>query len=645
MRSWVSALGAAIAVLAALHKMLYASVLVNDDFMHRAYALQLLAGEWPIRDFFDYGMVLMYVTSALAQMVFGYRLLAEAMVIGIVVAASTFLVFDLVRRLTTSTAIATLSAVLFVVAMPRSYGYPKLIVYAVAAVLWWQYVAKPTSWRAVALGVWTAIAFYWRPDHGVYMAIGVTLAMIAAHGVSVRTMTECVRAGVVTIALVVPWLVFASVQMHGISRYVESGMTAAVEEHITQQTMPRWPIRRLSDLVMVDPPEQYAPSIGLRWTRDSSPESRQQVIDRYGLTVVATRDDVSQTARVSERTIDAVRALVAEPIIEDTDGIDRGAAQISESTWPPSQRRRFDHWWLRLHILPTLGQPGEGGELATIFLFALPLAAIALAAPLRQYLPTAVTTSQLISFAVFTLIVDVGVLRAPFNVRVGDGIVLPGIVMGILVAVAVRATRESRTGVKWAARGAAAIVVLLLMKSLAGAGQSTERVDWVAGEWESWDRSRAAREEVVGRLMSSPPIDYWQKRNPEVTIRLAAYARECVPESERILVLWFAPEIYYYSDRLMATRHAFFLTEFGGLPFEREMEIDKIKRLPPAIVFTRPKSERSVRKAFPEVMHLVGRDYHIAGSIPDNDDPYQILVRADRTPVRDYGADRWPCYR
>ncbi|HYJ93310.1 MAG TPA: hypothetical protein VEV86_01765, partial [Vicinamibacterales bacterium] len=152
-----------IALLAGLHKMLYASVLVNDDFMHRVYALQLLAGEWPIRDFFDYGMVLMYLTSALAQLVFGYRLLAEAIVIGVVVAASTFLVFDLVRRATESTAAATLSAVLFVVAMPRSYGYPKLIVYAVAAVLWWHYIWKPAPWRAIALGVWTAIAFYWRP--------------------------------------------------------------------------------------------------------------------------------------------------------------------------------------------------------------------------------------------------------------------------------------------------------------------------------------------------------------------------------------------------------------------------------------------------------------------------------------------------
>ncbi len=250
----------------------------------------------------------------------------------------------------------------------------------------------------------------------------------------------------------------------------------------------------------------------------------------------------------------------------------------------------------------------------------------------------------MVCFAVFALIVNVGVLRAPFYVRVGDGIVLPGIILGVLVTMAVRATRESRVRTKWFARGATAVVIVLLVKSLAGAGQSAERVSWVAGEWESLDRSRAAREEVVGRLMSSPPIDYWQKRNPEVTLRLAAYARECVPESERILVLWFAPEIYYYSDRLMATRHAFFLSEFGNLPAERDMEIDKIRRRPPAVVFTRAKSERPVSKAFPQVMDLLARDYHVAGSVKD-EDPYQILVRTDRTPVREYGAERWPCYR
>ncbi len=633
-----------IALLAALHKMLYASVLVNDDFMHRAYALQLLGGDWPIRDFFDYGMVLMYVVSALAQMVFGYRLLSEAIVIGVMTAASTYLVFDLVRRLTASSAAATLSAVLFVVAMPRSYGYPKLIVYAVAAVLWWAYIKKPEPRCAIALAVWTAMAYYWRPDHGAYVALAVVLAMIAAHGVSLQTVRESVRAGLVTVALVAPWLVYASVEMHGLGRFIESGMTAAVEEHISGQTMPRWPLSRVSDLVSVDRQDAYAPSIGLRWTRDSTAESRQQVIDRYGLTVVSTRDEVSQTMRLSERSIDAVRALVAEPIVEDTDGIDRGSAQISDSAWPPSQRRHFEHWWLRLNLLPRLSQQAEGGEASAILLFALPLVAIILAVPLRPYLPAAVTSTQLVCFAVFALIVDFGVLREPFHVRVGDGIVLPGIILGILVTTTVRATRESHAGTQWLARGASGVIIVLLMKSLAGAGQSTERVTWVAGDWESLSRSRGIRAEVVSRLMSSPPIDFWQQRPSEVTLRLAAYAHECVPESERILVLWFAPEIYYYSDRLMATRHAFFLAELGNLSFERDMEIDKIRRWPPAVVFTRRGSEGAVRKEFPQVMDLLARDYHVAASVED-DDPYLILVRADRTPAREYGADRWPCYR
>ena len=117
-----------------------------------------------------------------------------------------------------------------------------------------------------------------------------------------------------------------------------------------------------------------------------------------------------------------------------------------------------------------------------------------------------------------------------------------------------------------------------------------------------------------------------------------------VVEPERILVLWFAPEIYYYSERLMATRHAFFLEQFGGLPYEREMEMDKVRRSPPAIVFTRAKSERSVRKAFPQLMEFLARDYRVGGSVKD-DDPYFVLVRADRTPVREYGTDHWPCYR
>jgi hypothetical protein len=642
MRSRAYGLGAGLAVLAALHKLLYASVLVNDDFMHRAYGLQVLGGDRPIRDFFDYGMVLMYAVSAAAQELFGYRLFAEAFVIAVMVGISTFLAFALVKRLTDSILAAALSAIVFLVAMPRGYGYPKLIVYAVAAVLWWRYSDKPVAARAVALGLWTAIAFYWRPDHGAYVAMGVILVMISAHGLSRQTMAACARAGIVALALIAPWLIYASVQLGGLGRFVESGTIAAVEEHVTGQTVPRWPVLRVSDLIDVETPEPYAPTFGVRWTHDSSAESRARVLAEYGLTVASTRDEVSQTVRASERTLPALRQLIAEPILEDTDGIERGAARVSSSNWPESQRRRFEHWWLRVRWLRALDEQGAAGEAATILLFALPAAAVAVTA--RKYLPEKVTRTQLIAFAVFALIVNFGVLRTPFHIRAGDAIVLPAILLGIIAASLQHVTATMQRAGRWLVRAIAVVVVLMFMKSLAVAGQSGERITWLAGEWESLDRARGAWEEVTGRLMSSPPIDYWRNRHPEVTLRLAAYARECVPETDRILVLWFAPEIYYYSERLMAGRHVFYLSQFSGLPFEREMELAKIGRVQPPVVFTREKSERNAREAFPEALDLVKRDYHVAGSIEDND-RYLILVRNDRVPQRGYGPKQWPCYR
>ena len=107
-------------------------------------------------------------------------------------------------------AAALLSAMLFLVAMPRSYGYPKLIVYAVAAVLWWRYVSEAghrrersllvSGPRLRSIGVRTMAPMSLQ---------GVMLATMAAHGLGVKALGESARAGIVAIALVAPWLMFA----------------------------------------------------------------------------------------------------------------------------------------------------------------------------------------------------------------------------------------------------------------------------------------------------------------------------------------------------------------------------------------------------------------------------------------------------
>jgi hypothetical protein len=632
--------GLVVAVVACVHKLLHAAFLVNDDFMHRAYARQLVAGDLPVRDFFDYGMGLMYALSALAEATIGYRLLSEAVLVGALVGLATFLVYDTVRRATGSTTAAVLAALLLVVATPRSYAYPKLIVYAVAAWLWWWYVQAPALRRALALGAAAGVAFYWRPDHGAYVAVGAALAILAAHGPTRVTLARWAQSGGVAMALVTPWLVFASIQGGGLLRYVQSGTTAATEEHrVTGRVVPGWPIRRPADVLRVDPPGLYAPVVGIRWTADSTAEDRRAVVERYGLEVVDMRDDRSGHVRLSPRAVAGLRALIAEPVVEDTDDIDRGAGRVSRDEWPAARERRFSHWWLRIRVLPGLDASPAAGEAAAVLFFALPLLALGSAVLLRAHLPPRIEPAWLAWFAVFTLVVDLGLLRTPFNVRVGEAVVLPAITLALVGVALLRLDRRGWR--RWPPRLAVALLALLVVKSLSVTGQPGERVRQIARA-DAGDPGSAA--DVWSRLLTSPPVDHWRGRTPEVTLRLATYARDCLPAGERILVMWFAPEIYYYADRPMAGRHAFFLPGLGALPHEHAMEIAKIRRAPPGMVFVKAGSTREPRETFPELFDLIARDYRPGARIEADDDRYDVLVPRDRPARRGYGEGGWPCY-
>jgi len=634
--------GLVVAVLAGLHKLLAAAFLVNDDFMHRAYARQLLAGDLPVRDFFDYGMGLMYALSALAEATLGYRLLSEAVLVGVLVGLATFLVYDTVREATGSTVVAVLAAVLLVVATPRSYAYPKLILYAGAAWLWWWYVLGPSLRRALILGAAAGVAFYWRPDHGAYVAVGVALAILVAHGATRVTVARWVQSGATAITFVIPWLIYASIQGDGFLHYVQSGTTAATEEHrVTGRVVPGWPITRPADLLRVDPPRLYAPVVGIRWTAESTPEARQAVVDRYGLEVVDMRDDRSGHVRLSPRAVRELGSLIAEPIVEDTDDIDRGAGRVSPDEWPAARERRFSHWWLRIRILSGLDASPAAGEAAAVVFFALPLLALVAAAPLRAHLPPGLGPAGLAGFSVFTLIADLGLLRTPFNVRVGEAVVLPAITFALLGYTLVRLAGASRGWRRWTPLLVVVLLTLVVVKALAVTGQPGERVR----------RLMAARGEEPGslsdvwsRLWTSPPIDYWRGRTPEITLRLATYARDCLPAEDRVLVMWFAPEIYYYADRPMAGRHAFFLPGLGVLPHEHEMEMAKIRRSPPGLVFVKAGSTREPRETFPELFDLIARDYRLGASVEADDDRYEVFVPRDRPSRRGYGDGEWPCF-
>jgi hypothetical protein len=624
--------------------MVIASLPLNDDFVHRTLAMQLLAGELPMRDFLDVGGMLSYGIAAGAQLLFGHRLLSEAVVLTVMMAFSTFLVFALVRDLTGSTIAAALSAVLLVVAGLRGYAYPKMVVYAVAAALWWSYVREPTRGKMLLLGAWVAVAFYWRPDHAVYVAIGAALAAGAAHGLHWLVAIRLGQAAAVSLVGIAPVLVLASVTI-GLGPYIQAGVAIGSGQHVTTNThaWPRWPIRRLPDIVRLDAAEAFAPTVSLRWTEGSSAAERSAVVNRYGLTPVADDGPLVQVVRLSDASPSLVRGLINEPVVADTAGIDRGRSAVPWSTWPIWDRWRFSYWWLRFRLFTGVSEHTRAGEAVAALFYGLPLVVIVGAIWLQRYLQPVATAPRLLAFALFGVITAFGLMRTPYDVRAVDDVVVPSILFGLLIAAAWRSAAASR-GLR---RGALVLVsvvfAVLVVKSVAVAGQFADRVGWLTGDGRSLSRTVGAWSEVRDRLLARPPLTYWDGKPTSPELQLARYANECVPSSRRLLVLWFAPEIYYYADRLMATRELMYETAQLSLALEERLMLEKFQRFTPPLVFVAGGLERMAGHIYPTVIERLRHDYAPAGSVEDDGQRYQVFLRKNETVVRSYGDHAWPC--
>lgn len=635
-------IGIALAVVAGVLQAVIASSPTNDDFLHVVLARQILAGDLPVRDFFDLGTWLTYGISATSQVILGHRLLAEAVVVGLALAASTYLVFRVVHELTGSTMAAVVSAILLVVAGPRGYSYPKIIVYAVAATMWWWYVTQPTRGKLLAFGAWVAAAFYFRGDHGVYVAAILALAVIAAHGISWASVVRVCQAGGVAFVLVTPVFVMIAATV-GFASIMQSTQAVMDAQHTSTHSWPRWPIQRFSDFIRLDGPEEFAPLVSLRWTENSTPESREALFARHRVLPVANDGPRVQVARLLDFSPPAIRALINEPIVEDTSGIDRGQSALLPDTWPEWERQRFTHWWLRFRILPGIDEQTRASDAVAALFYTLPILVLLTAPWLSRYLPEPVTSWRLALFALAGVTTALGLMRSPYDVRAVDNVVVPAILFGSCVATLWQAAARAAMLRRWMFRVAAVIFALIVVKSVAVAGQFGDRVTYMAGDWDSVAHARGAWADVQARLTASPPLTYWQKPDAPVQIRLARYAAECVPRSRRLLVLWAAPEIYYYSDQLMASRHLFFDAGYEKLPVEERLALEKIQRFSPPLVFATSELEAFTRQMYPGVVEYVGRTYDAVDSIEEEGVRYIILLKRNESVVRQYGEHHWPC--
>jgi hypothetical protein len=201
----------------------------NDHYVILARAYQVLAGDWPIRDFEDPGYPAAYLLSAGAAFVFGPSLAVEVLLDVTIVALAAAMTFQLAHRASGSLTVGLAAAALEVMLYPRLYNAPKLFVPIVAIAIAWRYAAAPGTAGLLALGAWTGVAFLVRHDFVVYVGAAALALILTGGGTPEVWRRRAAWFAVSVLAVVLPWACYVQWAV-GLPAYLASAMRFTVAE-------------------------------------------------------------------------------------------------------------------------------------------------------------------------------------------------------------------------------------------------------------------------------------------------------------------------------------------------------------------------------------------------------------------------------
>ena len=594
-------------VISFLFRFLYPQV-NNDFFLHVVRGRQMLLGELPVRDFVESGLPGMSVVSAIAEAVGGYSLMTEVTVGIFFMSIGAVLVFLLASEASRSRIIGLLIAVWTVSMAARLYSYPKIFLYPLALWMLWRYLDRPGRVQTVVLAGCTALAFFFRHDHAVYIGVAVVLTLFMRHWQGGRR--DLSRAmtlyALVTTLLLSPYLLF--IQVHGgLGAYIRTGVEFSRDEAVRNGRV--WPT----------------------WTYHLNDPSRAN-----GL------------------------SMLNDPDIEDIPGIDRSTGDLVAPLAEPASGFVF---------FEDVGTLISSNALTWVFhlFWGMPLAAIGVLVwrRARDSVSLAVMpheTGKIVVLALLALLVNFGMLRSSLPARIGDvagvapivGAWLMGLAFGGLGSIPRRLHGWWVAGarqVSWrplaqagraAGRGLAAAAVLIVtyasVLEVGGFRNWLDRTGFDHGV--SLDRIRTLTIRTYRELSVFPPEDPWAPLGTEELKALTRYFHECTTPEDRLFIAGFSPDVYFYSARGFAGGHDDFNPDLHSSLRDQRLTIDRLERQSVPIVLIK----RDLAQA-PFVDAYLRQRYRLVPHIdPETTEGLSLFVERRRAPTRVYTPLNTPCY-
>jgi hypothetical protein len=625
-------------VLAFLFRFLSAEF-TNDHFMHLAEGRQVLYGEWPARDYFDFGLPLQAVTSALTLLWSGQNLYGEALVTVAFIAAGVALTFVVSAHLSRSLIVASAVAVVALLASPRLYNYPKAFFYVLVLAAVWRYATRPTGHRLAQLGCAVGLAFLYRHDHGLYTGVStIALFVVLYWSKPIAGLVAFAKYAGIVLLVIAPFLLFVQFTI-GLPWYI-SDLVPGAQSSIAPWFNPL-PVeidRSLAPFVIVPPAERR---FHVRWADTVDATTRGTLEQKYQLERARAEGGSTWSYVTTDEGHANIRALTDDPAVADTNGIDRGAGVLAvRELWYEWLQRRVPI--LRMQVLPGLFMRNNALPVFYYLTIAVPLiglivlATVAWRGRIDRLEGSVAATAVLLS-----LIVVQTLVRGSPDSRLPDVTTTVCVVGAWIVG---RACRTQRAAVRRLAVSTATVLWLVSVWSVgtnARAGEALNASRILVGPLGIADRFSQMHSRLTRR-----PIDTWDDH--ETGYRgLTRYAFACTNPDDRLLVTWFEPIIYFYAERRFGGRHPFFDGGWQDSARDQQATVDRLRQQRIPMVFIRDEFELMFRKYFPIVADHVNANYLKVEPLANADQiaSYQIWVDKSRPVVRRDERFGLPCYR
>ena len=600
---------------------------LNDHFVHLSRARQILLGDVPIRDFFDPGLLLHYYLSSAVQLVFGYNLFGEALLNISLVAFGTMLVFHLSARLSRSLWLAAGAALLTAVASPYLYNYPKVFLYVSAIGLVWLYAQRGSRLHVGLMAVLTAVAFLLRHDHGVYIAFMMVCFLGLREWGGAQLWRRLGLYAGVTAGLLLPFLVFVQttaglVTYFGGSRPQVNTLASSLSSLLIVPVPVKFDLS--APLWLVAP----AGPVNVRWAEGVDEAARREREVRYGLTAGVGLESRTWRYVLTDYESENVRSLIEDELVEDTAGIDREAARVP----------------LKRSFIP--GLFNEQNALAWFYYLTLLVPVVALVRVGADWRLGRVARSEaavVAAAAILCGIISHTLIREDPHARLAD-VAAPTFV---LVAWLAR-RRDMSVGPHVRDRlKRAGIFTLFLVTfvSVWSYGRTTTLLarsgvpGGLAGVWEKLG--------AVNRRLHLRPIDDWAPPGSHGLRALTRYVLDCTAPSDRVLVTWFAPDVFYYAERGFAGGQVYLAGPWHASVADQRLTIERMQQQSVPIILGRRDEEVKFRQEFPLIYEYVRSRYRLAAESTFGGEPPPLLVFVDarRDPSGEHPDLGLPCYR